>query len=139
MFILEVNQKLVDSCGDFGLATILSIVQKVMGIIQIITPIIMIFSVTFILVKMVSNPEEKKYPHLLRNSIAAGVIVFFIPFIMNYVMHLLDDSYSISACWNLAEESGDKIEWYEDNNGESKKPSKAPVKNKKDDYNFSTE
>ena len=77
MFILEVNQKLVDSCGDFGLATILSIVQKVMGIIQIITPIIMIFSVTFILVKMVSNPEEKKYPHLLRNSIAAGVYTIY--------------------------------------------------------------
>lgn len=135
MFILEVDQRLIDACGDYGLASILRIVQKGMDIVQIVVPIVMIVSAIFILIKMVMNPEEKKTTKALFNCVAAGIIVFFIPFIVNLTMGLLDDSFNVTACWNVAEETEDMIEWQEQNSSESKQ--KPIVKNKEEDYNFS--
>lgn len=135
MFILELDQQLIDACGDYGLASILRIVQKGMDIVQIVVPIIMIVSATFILIKMFMNPEEKKAPKALINCIAAGVIVFFIPFIVNLTMGWLDDSFDVTACWNVAEETEDMIEWQEQNSSEREE--KPNIKNKEEDYNFS--
>ena len=110
MYIL-VNKDLLESCGDYGLASILHIVQKVMGIIQIVVPIIMIFGVIWVITRMMLNPDEKKYMKLLRNSIFAGVIVFFIPLIVNLTMSFLDDSFNATACWKLAKKTDNLVNW----------------------------
>lgn len=111
MFVLKVNKDLIAACGDYGMASILHIVQKVMGIIQIIVPIVMIFGVIWMLTKMMLNPEEKKYMKMLRNSVFAGVIVIFIPFLVNLTMGFLDDSFDVTACWKVAKATDNLVNW----------------------------
>jgi len=135
MFILIGDQSLINACGDYGLASILRIIQKVMGMIQIVVPIIMIFSIIFVLIRMMTSPEDKKIPRALRNAIFAGVIIIFLPMIVNLVMNMLGDSFSVTACWNVAEQTEDMIEWKQEESQSKKKPT---VKNSEKDYNFSS-
>ena len=46
------------------------------------------------------NPEDKKYKKAIINWLIAIVMLFMLPLIINLVMRLLDDSFSISRCWN---------------------------------------
>lgn len=116
MLILKVDQALIDACGDYGLASILKIIQKAMNWIQIIVPIVMIISIIMIITKMMTNPDEKKNTKALFNSVAAGVITLFLPFIVNLVMGFLDDSFSVTACWNVARQTENLVSWNENSN-----------------------
>ncbi len=92
------------TCTDAALASILLICKRILRLVQIIGPILAIVSLVIILVRLVSNPEEKKNKSRIKNCLLALVILFFIPTIVNIVMGMLGDSFSISTCWNYAEE-----------------------------------
>lgn len=111
MFILELNQELIDACGDPGLATMLQIVQNIMGIIQVIVPILLIIAAIWVFTRLMMNPEEKKLMKALRNCVFAAVIVFFLPYVVNLTMSWLDDSFNASACWKVAKEAKSSISW----------------------------
>lgn len=101
MFIL---QNISRVCSDPALASIISLVKKAMNIIWIFGPILAIIGAIIALVKLLTNPDEKKYKSLFKNMIIALFLLFFIPTIVNAVMLLFDDTFEISACWNTAEE-----------------------------------
>lgn len=91
---------IINQCGDPGLAKILEIIKSVLGLIQMIGPIVAMISICINLIKLMASPEEKKYKNLIRNWLFAFVMLFILPVVVNVVMSLFDDSFKISACWN---------------------------------------
>ena len=75
MFILDTISSV---CSDPALAAILSIIKKVMNIVWIIGPILAIIGAVIAFVKLLSNPDEKKYRKLFQNMIIALVMLFFL-------------------------------------------------------------
>lgn len=100
MLILDTISSL---CTDPGLASILSIVKKFVNILWIVGPILAIIASVINAIKLMSNPEEKKYKGLFKNSIMALVILFLLPLLINVVMGLFDETFELAACWNYAE------------------------------------
>ncbi len=136
MYILE-SSELIKVCGDYGLASMLSVVQRVMGMIQIVVPICLLVGATLMFVKMMLNPEEKKHTKAIINCVLASLIVIFLPMIVNITMGWLDDSFNVTACWNVASQTEEMIEWQTgDSAGTSEKEKDIPG-NRVDDYQFS--
>lgn len=105
MVIVYILDNIINTCSDPGLANILWIVKNAFNLIQIIGPIIAMVSLVIILLKLFANPENKKLKNALRNWLIALLLLFFIPVIIDATMRLLDDSFSISSCWNNAVKS----------------------------------
>ena len=97
MFILDV----VNECSG-GLANIIVIMKRFMDILMILAPIILILFGIVQFIKMVNNPDDKKNWGKVKNMLNALVMVFIIPVLVNTVMNLLGENYTISACWNNA-------------------------------------
>ncbi len=119
MMILDIIQ----TCSDYGLVNIFVIVKKFFLILQILVPIIAILFLAINVIKSVINPDDKKNFSRYKNWLIALVVVFMLPTIVNTVMGILGEDYSISSCWNNAEalyNSGESN--YVDNDGENKKP-----------------
>ena len=133
MFILAVTS----ACNDYALAHIFMIIQKAFNILQILVPIIAIVSLAVSFVKITLNPDGKKNNlNLVKNCVIALVIVFMLPTIVNAVMGLMGESYSISSCWNNAEgiyRSGES-NYNSSNDGEKK-----PVTTKPGSYGMITD
>ena len=105
---------IVELCNDYALANILSIIQKVMTIMQIIVPIIAIIALVKLLTKLLVDPENKKLKTGFKNWLIVFIMFFFLPFIINAVMGMLDQNYSIASCWNYARNynnTGDKANY----------------------------
>ena len=98
MFILD----LVDVCGSVELAHILGIIKNVLGKIQLIGPILGIVGLILALIKLMANPDDKKTKNSIRNWAIAIVMLFLIPVIINLVVGLFDDSFTLAACWKYA-------------------------------------
>ena len=92
--ILEVN------CSSPALAVTLRALRKILGIIQILGPILLIISLSIQITQLMSNPDDKKLPKKIFNSILATVLLFFIPLFINIVMRWMGSNFTISACWN---------------------------------------
>lgn len=90
----------IEGCSSPALGVTLSILKRILGLIQLFVPIILIIAGVIHLIKLMSNPEEKKSLTKVKNSVLAAIIVFIIPILMNIVMGLLDDTTTLSECWN---------------------------------------
>ena len=88
------------NCNDPGLASILVIFKNILNVIWIVGPIVSIIALIIAIVKMVNNPDDKKVPKQIFNSLIALVVLFLIPAAVNAVMYMLGETSSISACWN---------------------------------------
>ena len=110
MFLLDT---MISMCTDPGLANILAIIKRFMNIIWIAGPILAIVSSVINAVKLMMNPDEKKYKNLFKNSIMALLFLFFLPIIVNVVMGLFDNTFEFAACWNYA----DKVDTTGQNSG----------------------
>lgn len=97
MYILE---SIVTGCSTPGLSRLLQILKNILGLIQIIGPILLIIYMAITFTKLVTNPDEKKYKKNLKNQLIAILFLFAVPFIVNAFMSMLDDSFSVSRCWN---------------------------------------
>lgn len=107
MYILayeRISQDIIDSCGNIGIANLLNITKTIVNLIQIIGPILAMVSLAVCFIKLMTNPEEKKYKASLKNSLMALVILFLVPFLVNLTMSLADESFDLAKCWNNAEQ-----------------------------------
>ena len=86
-------------CNNAILGNILYIVKNILNLIWIISPILAIISLTYHFTMIIKNPDDKKLPNKIKNSILALLILFMIPTIVNTFMYLLDDEFIIKACW----------------------------------------
>ena len=102
--ILNCNSDIGSCCNDAGLAALINVVRRVVELFQIIVPILLLTMLTFQLVKLVMNPEEKNGFKKITNRILAAVIIFFIPLFVNVLMNLTmaTENFQLAACWNDA-------------------------------------
>ena len=106
---LTCNDTLGTCCSDYTLVNLLDIVRKLMELIQLIVPIILIVMATIQLGKMMISPEEEKLKKSLYNKFLAAFFVFIIPVIIDAVLNLLPESYSLSSCWEKAKVSAEIV------------------------------
>ncbi len=112
---------IVETCGDYALANILLIVRRVMTIFQILVPIVAIIALVKTLIRLTLNPEDKKLKGSIKAWLISLVVFFFLPVIIDATMGLLDDNFSISACWNYAKDNATITNSYIMENYELKK------------------
>ena len=87
-------------CNNAVLGNILYTAKNILNIIWLAGPILAIISLIINFAMLVKDPEDKKVPKKIKNSIIALVVLFMIPTIVNVAMRLADDNTEISACWN---------------------------------------
>lgn len=90
------------SCSDPVLGVFLRIAKSILSLIQIIGPLLSICSIVFLLIRMMQNPEEKKFKKKLINSCIALGALFFIPMLVTVVLNMVDESSNFGACWKSA-------------------------------------
>jgi len=93
--ILEITS----TCNSAVLAGILSIVKRIMLIIQIAVPLLLIISAIIGLAQLMASPDDQKSPKKLLNKFIAAVIVFFIPVFVNLTINLVGEGSDFSSCW----------------------------------------
>lgn len=82
-------------CSSETIIAFLIIVNRILGVIRIIAPILLILSIMISLCKIVINPEDKKIQKRIKNKIFAIVILFFIPTIVRAIIYTVTNT---SAC-----------------------------------------
>ena len=87
-------------CESQVLGNFMSIAKSIVNLIWIVGPILAIFSLCLSLIKLARDPDDKKLPKNIKNSVVALFILFFIPTIINALMLMLGDDYDFSSCWN---------------------------------------
>ena len=93
---------IVGTCNDYALIGILSVVRKILEIIQIVVPILLLISISITFMKLVARPDEKKYLKNIRNSIVSTFVVFFIPMFINVLFNAMGETNSVSSCWQMS-------------------------------------
>ena len=113
---------ITSTCSDSILIPFLSILKNFLNIIHIVVPLLLILSVTLTITKLMQDPDNKKAPKKIINSVIAIVIIFFLPVFLDVVINLTGEDESISNCFNL-NQSQDRISssYQEINEGEKKK------------------
>ncbi len=91
---------MVSDCSSPVLAVVLRAFKSILDLIQIIVPILLMIGLVWKLVKMMQNPDEKKNLSKIKNSALAAGIIFFIPVLINVLMSMLGESFTVSTCWN---------------------------------------
>ena len=94
------NLYLLVDCSDVALGNLLSIIKNIVNIIWIVGPILAIVSLAVNLSLMVKDPDDKKVPKKIKNSLLALVFLFLVPTIISAFMTMMGDSNTFSACWN---------------------------------------
>ena len=86
-------------CNNIVLGSFLYFFKNFLTLVWIVGPILAIISLTINIIQMLREPENKKTPKKIWNSVVALVVLFMIPTIINAAMALVDDKSEISACW----------------------------------------
>ena len=86
-------------CNNATLGIILYYFKNILNIIWIVGPLLAIISLTINFIMLVKDPEDKKAPKKIKNSLIALVVLFMIPALVNAFMLIANDSFEISACW----------------------------------------
>ena len=89
-----------NECASPALIPILSAVKKILSILGIVAPILLIIMAAIHLIKLLKNPDDKKGLPKVRNAFIAAAVVFLIPVVVNAFMYMLDDTFTLSDCWN---------------------------------------
>ena len=100
MFILDV----ATNCNNYAIVSLFVIAKRIFTIIQILAPILAIIGLGINLVKSVIDPNRKNNFSMYKNWLIALIVVFAIPTLVNATMGILGENYSISSCWNNAEQ-----------------------------------
>ncbi len=101
------------NCADYALANILNTVHQVVNMIAIIVPILLIVSIIFSLVGFLVNVDQKNKSKKIIQKLAAAIIIFLLPTIVDTTMSLLDyaggdvesNNFQVASCWTLAAKS----------------------------------
>lgn len=100
MFILDV----ASNCNNYAIVSLFVIAKRIFTIIQILAPILAIIGLGINLIKSVIDPNRKNNFSMYKNWLIALIAVFAIPTLVNATMGILGENYSISSCWNNAEQ-----------------------------------
>ncbi len=92
--------QLLVECNSPALAVSLRAVKKIMTVVQIVGPILLIAAIAFQVTQLMANPDDKKIPKKIFNSILATLFLFFIPLFINLVLRWMGANFTFSACWN---------------------------------------
>jgi len=98
--------QLLSSCSSPALGATLSAFKKILGLIQIIVPILLIVGLSIHIIQLVHNPDDQKRKKKAITSLIAAVLVFFIPMFIDAIMGLVGDNFSVSSCWNSINNPG---------------------------------
>ena len=99
-----------DACSDYVLVNILTLTQTAFNIICLAVPIILVISLIITIIKVITDPDQKHFIRKLISQIAAAIIVFFLPTIVNLVMAWLPDGgFNIGSCWQADREAKGEI------------------------------
>lgn len=110
-------------CDDSSMAFILSIIKRMLLLIQIIVPILLIIFGIISFIKLVNNPEEKNGIKRIVNQFLAATIIFFIPVILDIAMNIFGGDFKFSSCWMKADDQlSISTIYYTNENAEEKKP-----------------
>ena len=97
-----------NNCSDYALANLLSTVQNIINMIAIIVPILLIISIILSLVSFLVNVDQKNKGKKIIQKVAAAIIIFFLPTIVDTTMSLLDYAggekynFQVASCWTIA-------------------------------------
>ena len=106
MFILAT----ADACSDYALVNILSLTQTAFQIICVAVPIILIISLILTIIKVMTDPDQKHFIRKIISQIAAAIIIFLLPTLVNLIMAWVPDGgINISSCWQAAREAKGEI------------------------------
>ena len=86
-------------CNNATLGILLYYFKNILNIIWIVGPILAIIGLVISFTMLVKDPDDKKAPKRIKNSLIALAVLFLIPTIVNIAMYLANDSTEISACW----------------------------------------
>ena len=83
---------LFDWCnsGDGGISKIASLIGTIVNIVRFIVPIGLVVMTTIDIFKKVINPDEKDGQKKILTRIISGLIVFFVPLMMRFIITLAD-------------------------------------------------
>ncbi len=81
------------------LNNILYVFKNISNLIFILSPILGIISLAILLVKMASNPDDKKGLKKIKNILMAIVIIFFIPTIVTALLYIIGEDNEAVACY----------------------------------------
>lgn len=113
----------VSECANPALSTILPPLKAILTLIQIIGPILLIISLVVQFSQSMMNPEENKNMKKIITTIIAILLLFFTPMLINAVMSMLGDDFTISECWNKAgkgNNNGKTPEYQDPNKGKER-------------------
>lgn len=96
------NTTLGTCCNDYGLVALLDIIRQAFDLIQLIAPIVLLIMIVFQLIKLMINPEEKNGMKKIINKVIATVFCFFLPLLVDLVIGLMPQTFTVSACWDNA-------------------------------------
>lgn len=105
------------TCSEPALGKMLYVVKNILGIIQIISPILLIVMLSIHLTNIMRNPDDKKALPKIKNAAIALIVIFLIPTIVNAVMYMLGDNLTISDCWNNASAGNNTPSYVDPNEG----------------------
>ena len=106
------------SCDEPALNGILYAVKNLLNLIMILAPILAIVFLAVTFIKIARDPDNKKLYPQIKNTLLACAIIFFIPIIVNALMYMLGENYTLSSCWINAEspnKNASYIKPYDDN------------------------
>ena len=89
-------------CSDYAIVPIIKVLRAIFTMIEVIAPILAIVAGTILLLRMMTNPDDKKLINNMKNMILSLVIVFLLPALTNLTMYILGENFSVSSCWNNA-------------------------------------
>ena len=103
-----INMLSFSGCQSSIISNFIAIAKGIIYLVCIIIPIILIISLTIKLVQLINNPDEKKVPKNILNSVLAAGIIFLIPIILSIVIDIASsnvndsDSFNFLVCWKNA-------------------------------------
>lgn len=119
----------ITGCSSPALGRLLQILKNILTLTQIIGPILLIIAMSITFTKLMANPEEKKHKKSLKNQLFAILFLFAVPIIINAFMGIMDNSYSVSECWNSISTSSSNVTYHNPTDREL-----SPLIPKREDY-----
>lgn len=89
-------------CNNAALGSFLYIFKNILNLLWIIGPILAILSLAINISLLVKDPDDKKVPKKIKNSLIALIVLFMVPAIVNASMGLIDENTDLGSCWENA-------------------------------------
>ena len=99
--------KLGNLCESYGFLRGVYFIKLVIGILQVLIPLILIVTILIEMYPLIVNPGDvKKVTKSVKNKLIAAVIIFLLPSIVNIVMNQFDKKSNFATCYNNATAEG---------------------------------